>query len=65
MSLFLEDRIIARREEARKKAIDNLARYKFSNFGYWSSRWVMLNQLLDHKQPNPFAQLVELARKMQ
>ena len=51
------------KEEARRKAIDNLARYKFNNFGYWAAIWVHLNQI-DGKEPNPFRALVELAQHM-
>jgi len=52
------------KEEALRKAIDNLARYKFNNFGYWAGIWVHLNQI-DGKEPNPFRPLVDLARNMQ
>lgn len=55
---------IAAREKAKRDAINNLARYKFSNFGYHASRWVTLNQLIGDKQPNPFKELVEAARKL-
>lgn len=54
--------MIAAREEARRKAIDNLARYKFMNFGYWAAWWVKLNALIGDKQPNPFRSLVNQAR---
>ena len=52
------------KEEALRKAIDNLARYKFNNFGYWAAIWVHLNQI-DGKEPNPFRPLVDLARNIQ
>lgn len=52
----------AKIKEAELKALDNLARYKFMNFGYWASIWVHLNQLAGGKHPNPFSDLVKLAR---
>ena len=57
--------IIDARAEAERKAFDNLGRYKFSNFGYWSSAWVKFNALLpkQHKSPSPFTALVKLARE--
>ena len=48
--------------EAERKAWDNLARYKFSNFGYWSSLWVKLNRIGGFGCPNPFRSAVHLAR---
>lgn len=54
--------LIAEREEARVKAIDSLARYKFAMFGYWAGIWVHLNRLVGDKQPNPFKHLVLAAR---
>ena len=48
--------------EAEQKAIDNLARYKFSNFGYWCAIWVYLNRINGGKKSNPFKDFVELAR---
>jgi hypothetical protein len=58
-------------DDAEKKAVDNLARYKFSNFGYWAATWVKYNQLakdmgvIDKKRPSPFKSLVESARELQ
>lgn len=51
----------AKLKEAELKALDNLARYKFMNFGYWASIWVHLNQLDGRRRPNPFRDLVKLA----
>lgn len=59
------ERIRLRRDEAMRKAIDNLARYKFFNFGYWSAQWVVLNQLTTDREANPFKPLVDTARRMQ
>jgi hypothetical protein len=63
-STVLGNRVHHAREHAHKVAIDNLARYKFSNFGYWAAKWVMLNQLIGDKAPNPFQQLVKTAREL-
>lgn len=52
-----------KRDEAKKKAWDSLARYKFAMFGYWASIWVHLNELCPDRQPNPFGDLVKLARR--
>lgn len=54
------------REEAKRKALDNLARYKFSNFGYWAAHWVHYNRLLPapQRQRNPFRELVQLSRQL-
>ena len=57
------ERLAQHKEEALRKALDNLARYKFNNFGYWAAIWVHLNQI-DGKEPNPFRPLVDLARTM-
>ncbi|GAI70273.1 unnamed protein product [marine sediment metagenome] len=53
------------KEEAYKKAIDSLARYKFMMFGYWAAIWVYLNQIDAEKENNPFKGLVEKARQIQ
>ena len=56
-------------DDAERRAIDNLARYKFSNFGYWAAAWVKYNQLardmgiIKTKRPSPFALFVKLARR--
>jgi hypothetical protein len=60
----LRGRFVAARDKAKQDAINNLARYKFSNFGYHAARWVTFNQLIGDKQPNPFKDLVEAARKI-
>ncbi len=49
-------------DEAERKAIDALARYKFWMFGYWAAIWVHLNRLRAVPQPNPFKPLVQAAR---
>jgi hypothetical protein len=47
---------------AEKKAFDALARYKFTMFGYWSGVWVHLNRISGNRRPNPFRDLVKVAR---
>jgi len=51
-------------DEAERKAIDALARYKFMMFGYWAAIWVHLNHIGKFKRPNPFQPLVKLALKL-
>ena len=62
MNNDLEDRLEDALHEAEHRAWDNLARYKFNNFGYWSSNWVRLNRIGGFKRPNPFRAVVQLAR---
>lgn len=49
-------------DEAERKAIDSLARYKFAMFGYWAGIWVHLNRMEGKKRPSPFKRLVTIAR---
>lgn len=49
-------------EEAGRKAWDSLSRYKFQMFGYWCSIWVHLNRISGLNKPNPWRNLVQLAR---
>lgn len=49
-------------DEAAEKAWESLARYKFVMFGYWAGIWVHLNRIEGRRRPNPFAELVSLAR---
>lgn len=49
-------------DEAETKARENLAIYKFYNFGYWASIWVHLNRIGQFNRPNPFVDYVKLAR---
>ena len=57
-----DERVCCARLEAYNKAVDSLARYKFEMFGYWASKWVSLNRLAEDPHPNPFKDLVKLAR---
>ncbi len=49
-------------DEAEKRALDALSRYKFQMFGYWASIWVHLNRIGGFKKQNPFRNFVEVAR---
>ena len=59
-----EDAIEEELQEAERKAIDALARYKFLMFGYWVAIWVHLNRISGGQRPNPFATLVKVARTL-
>lgn len=52
-------------EEAERKALDSLSRYKFQMFGYWAAIWVHLNRLEGKGRPSPFTALVKVARELQ
>jgi hypothetical protein len=62
-NVSLETEIERKKERARVKAITNLGRYKFMNFGYWAAVWIHLNQLSGKKTPSPFKDFVDLARR--
>ena len=51
------------RDEAREKAIKALAGYKFAMFSYWAGIWVHMNKMAETREPNPFRNLVKLARE--
>jgi hypothetical protein len=51
-------------DEAEKKAHENLAIYKFNNFGYWASIWVHLNRIGQFRRANPFSGYVDLAKNL-
>jgi hypothetical protein len=65
VNMDLEAEIERKKEEAKTKAITNLGRYKFMNFGYWAAVWVHLNQLSGKKDPSPFRDFVDHARYLQ
>lgn len=50
-------------EEAEEKAWDSLSRYKFQMFGYWAAIWIHLNKIGGFHKPNPFADLVHIAKE--
>jgi hypothetical protein len=60
----LRERLEALIMEAERKALDNLKRYKFQNFGYYAARWVVLVRLSGRKRPNPFKDLVHVAGRI-
>jgi hypothetical protein len=60
------DSVLAKElDEAERKAIDSLARYKFQMFGYWAAIWVHLNRIEGKNRPSPFKGLVKAARELQ
>lgn len=58
-----DGRIAVELDEAERKAWDALGRYKFVMFGYWCGVWVHLNRLQATPRPNPWRELVEMARQ--
>lgn len=50
--------------EAKRKALDSLAHYKFMMFGYHAALWVTLNNMDTEKEHNPFKPLVDNARRL-
>ena len=58
----MEEKIIAEMEEAERKAWDALGRYKFQMFGYWAGIWIHLNRISGFNRPNPWSELVKIAR---
>ena len=56
------DRLLHELKEAERKAWDSLAGYKFVMFGYWAAIWVHTNRAGCFGHPNPFRQLVHVAR---
>lgn len=58
----MNNELISELDEAEHKAWDSLARYKFWMFGYWAAIWVHLNRISGQKRPNPWRDLVTVAR---
>ena len=54
--------LVAERDKAEAEAWNALSRYKFQMFGYWASIWVHLNRISGLHSPDPFGELVGLAR---
>lgn len=56
-------RMKAAREDAGRKALDALGRYKFERFGYWAAAWVQINRLLPARARarSPFKHVVKAA----
>lgn len=59
-----EELLIAELNDAERKAWDSLSRYKFHMFGYWAAVWVHLNRISGEHRPNPWAELVQIAREV-
>lgn len=59
----MEDKIRQAINDAETKAWEALSGYKFIMFGYHASRWVNFAKLLNTPTPNPFRELVQLARE--
>ena len=58
----LAGRLRRDRQLAEKRAWRALAGYKFWMFGYWAAIWVHLNRISGARRPNPWRQLVGVAR---
>lgn len=58
----MADSLAAELNEAEAKAWAALGRYKFQMFGYWAAIWVHLNRVGGFNKPNPWRELVQLAR---
>ena len=52
-------------DAAERRAWDSLGRYKFWMFGYHAAIWVHLNRIGHFKRPNPWRDLVMVARARQ
>lgn len=51
------------RDKAEAEAWKALRRYKFQMFGYWAAIWVHMNRLCLKRKPNPWRDLVKLAKE--
>lgn len=60
---MISDRLTAELDEVERRAWDALSRYKFMNFGYWCAVWVHLNRISGQNRPNPWRDLVLVARR--
>lgn len=49
--------------DAEARAWEALSGYKFWMFGYHAAQWVLLNRLRGGGNPNPWRELVALARE--
>lgn len=61
--MLKEEILLVELVEAEKKAWESLSRYKFQMFGYWAAIWVHLNRISGGKRPNPWTNLVHVARE--
>lgn len=58
----MNEKLLAELEEAELKAWHSLARYKFVMFGYWAGVWVHFNRIGGFNRPNPWLELVKIAK---
>lgn len=58
----MERKVRLAMRDAENKAWASLAGYKFYMFGYHAAQWVKLNKLLPKSEPNPFKELVKVAK---
>ena len=61
--ILIKQRLLAAMDEAEDKAWSALAGYKFWMFGYWSAQWVRLNEISGASRPNPFKEIVKIAKR--
>lgn len=57
-----EQRVFDGMADAEAKAWEALSGYKFWMFGYHAARWINYSRLLPGRHPNPFRELVQIAR---
>ena len=60
--LAIEKNLRSELKEAEHKAWVALGGYKFQMFGYWCAIWVHINKIGGFKEPNPWKDLVKLAK---
>lgn len=58
------ERMMQEIEEAERKALESLGKYKFAMFGYWAGIWVHLNRISGANKRSPFSELVKKAREL-
>lgn len=61
----VKDKLLKELDEAEHKAWDALSRYKFQMFGYWAAIWVHLNRIGGFNKPNPWRNIVKMAREVE
>jgi hypothetical protein len=59
----MNEKLIQELNDAEQKAWDSLSRYKFNMFGYWAAIWVHLNRISGQNRPNPFKEIVKIAKE--
>jgi hypothetical protein len=56
-------RFLAELDSAEKDAWRCLAQYKFWMFGYYAARWITINKILRTHRPNPWKEIVQIAKE--